>query len=189
MQCSGGYNAAVGIISLGTIARLLCEHLERFDLDLIAYDPYILPEDLKGLDINLAELDDVFSRSDIVSLHTPLTDETEGMITGDHFSRMKYGSTFINTARGALVREDEMIDVLKERTDITVILDVTNPEPPLEDSELYTLPNVMITPHLAGAMGNERRRLGSFVVDEMLRYLNDRPLKGEVKEELLTIQA
>lgn len=185
----GGYNSTVGLISLGTISRMVCNHLEAFDVNVIAYDPYVTSDTLLGMDVTLAGLDEVFSDSDIVSLHTPVTGETVNMINGEHFLRMKYGSTFINSARGALVCENEMIEVLKQRPDITAVLDVTDPEPPLADSELYDLPNVWLTPHIAGAMGKERHRLGRFVVDELQRYLNDRPLRGEVKQELLAIQA
>ncbi len=185
----GGFNSTIGLISLGTIARILCRYLNAFELDIIAYDPYITPDSLRSLDVTMVALDDIFAKSDIVSLHAPLTDETVGMITGEHILRMKSGATFINTARGALVREDEMIDALRKRPDITAVLDVTDPEPPCGDSNLYDLPNVFLTPHIAGAMGGERRRLGRFVVDELRRYLSGRPLKGEVKEELLAIQA
>ena len=185
----GGYNSTVGLISLGMIARILCKYLNAFDLEVIAYDPYITAESLQSLDVTITALNDIFTRSDIVSLHSPLTDETAGMITGEHIMRMKNGATFINTARGGLVREDEMIDALRKRPDITAVLDVTDPEPPRSDSSLYDLPNVFLTPHIAGAMGRERRRLGRFVVDELQRYLSGRPLKGEVKEELLAIQA
>jgi phosphoglycerate dehydrogenase-like enzyme len=190
-RCSvpGGYNSVIGLISLGTIARLLCQHLNRFDLDVLGYDPYIQHKIPGNLDIKLTGLDEIFEISDVVSLHTPLTEETEGMITGEHFLRMKHGSTFINTARGGLVREDEMIKALEKRPDITAVLDVTDPEPPRKDSRLYDLPNVMITPHLAGAMGPERLRLGQFVVDELIRYLTGEPLKGEISCEALAFQA
>ncbi len=185
----GGYNSTVGLISLGTIARILCKYLSAFDLDIIGYDPYITAQSLQSLNVTMVDLDDIFTRSDIVSLHAPLTDETVGMINGEHIMRMKNGATFINTARGALVREDEMAEALRKRPDITAVLDVTDPEPPRSDSNLYDLPNVFLTPHIAGAMGRERRRLGRFVVDELHRYLSGRPLKGEVKEELLALQA
>ena len=185
----GGYNSTVGLVSLGTIARILCGHLSAFDLDVIAYDPYITADSLRNLDVTMVTLDDIFTRADIVSLHAPLTDETAGMITGEHIMRMKNGATFINTARGGLVREDELIDVLRKRPDITAVLDVTEPEPPLSDSLLYDLPNVVLTPHIAGAMGAERRRLGRFVVEELRRYLSGKPLRGEVLEEYLAIQA
>jgi phosphoglycerate dehydrogenase-like enzyme len=105
------------------------------------------------------------------------------MITGAHFAAMKENATFINTARGAIVRENEMIDVLKKRPDLWALLDVTYPEPPVPGSPLYTLPNVILTPHLAGSRDTECRRMGRIVVDELRRYLNNEPLHWAITRE------
>src|SRR5205823_690272 len=115
-----------------------------------------------------------------VSLHTPHLPETEGMITGRHLDSMKRGATFINTARGQVVREGEMIEVLSRRPDLQAVLDVTAPEPPAADSPLYTLENVVLTPHIAGSLGEECRRMGRYMVDELRRYLAGEPLKWQV---------
>src|SRR5690606_8819626 len=115
-------------------------------------------------------------RSDVVSLHSPWLPETVGMITGDHFRQMKPYASFINTARGAIIREAEMIAVLQDRPDLTALLDVTYPEPPAPGSPLYTLPNVVLTPHIAGSMDMECRRMGRYMVDELQRFLHDEPL-------------
>jgi phosphoglycerate dehydrogenase-like enzyme len=110
--------------------------------------------------------------------------ETEGMITGEHLAMMKPNATFINTARGAVVREDEMIEVLQQRPDLFAILDVTYPEPPEPGSPLYTLPNVVLTPHIAGSLDNECRRMGKYAVTELRRYLNgEPPLWGITREQ------
>jgi len=90
---------------------------------------------------------------------------------------MKPYSTFINSSRGAIVREAEMVNVLQERTDLTAVLDVTYPEPPLPDSPLYTLANVILTPHIAGSVGSECQRIGQYMLDELRRYLAGQPLK------------
>jgi phosphoglycerate dehydrogenase-like enzyme len=129
-------------------------------------------------------MEELFVRSDVVSLHTPLLIETHGIITGDHFKSMKRGATFINTARGQIVREREMIDVLSDRPDLWAVLDVTNDEPPRPQSELYDLPNVVLTPHMAGSVGKECRRMGQYMVDELKRYLAGEPLKWVVTPEL-----
>jgi phosphoglycerate dehydrogenase-like enzyme len=125
-------------------------------------------------------LEDIFRRADVVSLHTPWLPETEGMITGQHFTLMKPNAAFINTARGAVVRESEMIAVLEQRPDLLAVLDVTYPEPPVPGSPLYTLPNVVLTPHIAGALGPETRRLGEMMLDELQRYLRGEPLRWQV---------
>ena len=178
-----------GLISLGLIGRRVWDLLRPFDLKVIAYDPFVSQAEAEALDLELCSLDEVFRRADVVSLHTPWLPETEGMITGEHFRMMKPYSTFINTARGAVVRETEMISVLRERPDIMALLDVTYPEPPEPESLLYTLPNVVLTPHIAGALGAECQRLGELVLDELGRYLRDEPLRHEVRREQIDILA
>jgi len=93
---------------------------------------------------------------------------------------MKPGTLFINTARGEIVNEPGMIEALRQRPDLQALLDVTSPEPPAADSPLYTLPNVMLTPHIAGSLGPECQRMGHAMVDELERYLDGRPLSWEV---------
>jgi phosphoglycerate dehydrogenase-like enzyme len=145
--------------------------LRGFDLRVIAYDPHCTPAAAQALGVELVSLDEIFQRAHVVSLHTPWLPETEGMVTGAHIAAMREGATFINTARGIIVREAEMIEVLRARPDLTAILDVTRPEPPVPDSPLFSLPNVVLTPHIAGAMDDECRRMGYFLVDELDRYL------------------
>ncbi|HLV36706.1 MAG TPA: hydroxyacid dehydrogenase [Spirillospora sp.] len=173
----GAYGSTVGLISLGMIGRRVAELLKLLDVKVIAYDPFVPAQTAAELGVEMVGLDDVFERADVVSLHTPWLKETEGMITGAHFARMKPNAAFINTARGAVVREDEMIAVLSQRPDICAVLDVTHPEPPIPRSPLYTLPNVVLTPHIAGSVGPECWRMGRYMVDELRRYLDGEPLR------------
>jgi phosphoglycerate dehydrogenase-like enzyme len=179
----GAYDATVGIISLGMIGRLVAERLRPFDLHVIAYDPYVNAEDASALGVELVALDELFRRADVVSLHTPKLPETLGMITGAHLAKMKENAAFINTARGAIVREPEMIEVLQQRPDLYAILDVTDPEPPVEGSPLYTLPNVVLTPHIAGSMDAECRRMGRYMIEELKRFIAGEPLKWRITRE------
>jgi phosphoglycerate dehydrogenase-like enzyme len=185
----GAYGSTVGIISLGMIGRRVVELLRPFDLKVIAYDPYVTLQEAADLNVELCSLDEIFQRSDVVSLHTPWLRETEGMIKGAHLASMKPHATFINTARGAIVRETEMIDVLTQRSDIQAVLDVTHPEPPESGSPLYTLPNVVLTPHIAGSMGEECRRMGQFMIAELKRYLAGVPLQWAISREKEAILA
>jgi phosphoglycerate dehydrogenase-like enzyme len=180
----GGYGSTIGLISLGVIGRYLLKLLVPFDLNVVVYDPFVSPEEATKLSVKLVSLDEVFRTSDVVSLHTPLLAETKGMITGAHLRSLKSGATFLNTSRGAVVREDELIAVLKERPDLQAVLDVTDPEPPTKGSALYKLPNVALTPHIAGSKDNECRRMGRAMVDELDRYLAGKPLQWEVTREL-----
>jgi phosphoglycerate dehydrogenase-like enzyme len=179
----GCYGTTVGLISLGVIARLLIRMLKPFDTKILVYDPFVSEPQAKQLGVEKVSLDDLFRRSDVVSLHTPHLPETKGLITGTHLASMKPGSTFINTARGAVVREEQMIEVLSSRPDLQAVLDVTEHEPTEPGSPLYDLPNVVLTPHMAGSVGNECRRMGRFMVDELKRYLAGEPLRGEVTSQ------
>jgi phosphoglycerate dehydrogenase-like enzyme len=118
-----------------------------------------------------------------------LLPETIGLITGRHLELMKPGAIFINTARGEIVDEAGLIDALRRRPDVQAVLDVTAPEPPKSDSPLYTLPNVLLTPHIAGSLGAECERMGHAMVDEFDRYLAGQPLLWEVTPERIATMA
>ena len=177
----GACGSTVAAISLGMIGRRVCRLLQPYELKIIACtgNAKLAAE----LNIERVSLADAFRRGDVVSLHTPLLDETRGMITGEHFASMKPHASFINTARGAVVREKEMIEVLRRRPDLQAVLDVTEPEPPEPGSALYTLPNVALTPHIAGAMGDECHRMGRYMVEELRRYLHGEPLQWAIDRE------
>ncbi len=179
----GTYGSTIGIISLGMIGQRVCQLLQPFDLKVIAYDPCVSGEEAGKLEIELCSLEDLFRRSDVVSLHTPWLAETEGMITGSLLRSMKPNATFINTARGAIVREQEMIETLQKRPDLYAVLDVTYPEPPEPGSPLYTLPNVVLTPHIAGSMSKECQRMGKIVVEELKCCLKGEPLHWAISRE------
>ena len=156
---------------------------------MIAYDPYVTPEQAQSLGCEWVGLEELFERSDVVSLHTPHLVATGQMIKGSHFESMKEGATFINTARGGVVNEAQMIAVLTDRPDLQAILDVTQPEPPRSNSPLYDLPNVILTPHIGGALDYECRRLGQLMVEELERYLAGEPMLFEVTAEAAPILA
>lgn len=182
-EIPGAYGSTVGIASLGMIGRMVCELLRPFDVRVIAYDPFVDAVQVSGLGAEPVALDALFRESDVVSLHTPRLKETEGMIRGHHFASMRPNATFINTARGAVVAEAEMIAILQTRPDLTAVLDVTWPEPPDAESPLYRLPNVVLTPHIAGSIGVECRRMGSFMADELDRWLAGEPLRWGLTRE------
>ena len=176
----GAFRSTVGLVSLGAIGRLVAERLRSSELEVVAYDPFIKPEAAQSLGVRLVPLDELFRISDVVSLHAPLLDATRGMIDGTLLRSMKPDATLLNTARGGLIREADLVSVLRERTDLTAVLDVTHPEPPVEGSPFFTLPNVFLTPHVAGSMDTECKRMGSFMADELERMLDGQPMKWQV---------
>jgi phosphoglycerate dehydrogenase-like enzyme len=184
----GCYGTTVGIISLGVIARMLLKLLVPFDMNVVVYDPFLTAAQATDLGAENVPLNDLFRRADVVSLQSPLLPETEGMITYLHLASMKEGATFINTARGAIVREQEMIQVARERPDLQFVLDVTDPqEPPRPDCPLYELPNVVLTPHIAGSAGGECRRMGRYMVEELERFVEGKPLKWEITPRTIQV--
>jgi phosphoglycerate dehydrogenase-like enzyme len=188
-QVPGAYGSTVGLVSLGMVGRLVRERLRPFALNVVAYDPYVTSEEARVLGVDLISLEDLFASAEVVSLHAPWLPETEGMILGSHLASMKRNATLINTSRGAVVREAEMVEVLEERPDLWAVLDVTHPEPPEPDSRLYDLPNVVLTPHIAGSLGGECRRMGCLVVDELRRYVAGEPLEYEITRERAALLA
>jgi phosphoglycerate dehydrogenase-like enzyme len=185
----GVYDSTVGLISLGHTGRLVAEMLKPLDVRVIAFDPTIAPETAGSLGVELVPLDDLFARSDVVSCHTPLLPETTGMLRRAHFAAMRAGASFINTARGAVVNEPDLIAVLRARPDLTAVLDVTDPEPPAPDSPLFHLPNAVVTPHIAGSLGAECRRLGRMMIEEFDRFVRGKPLEGELTATQLAVSA
>lgn len=185
----GAYHATVGLAGLGAIGRLVRERLRPFDLTVLAYDPYCSEVEARALDVRLVSLQELFASSAVVSLHVPLYERTRGMVGRALLSLMPRGATFINSARGGLVRHDELADVLAERPDLDAVLDVTDPEPLPPGHRLLELDNVILTPHIAGSLGPECLRLGDLVVGELRRYVAGEPLAYEVDPKLLPIQA
>jgi phosphoglycerate dehydrogenase-like enzyme len=179
----GAYGSKVGIITLGAISRILLELLKPYRLDILVFSRSLTEEGARKLGVRRASIDEIFRECEVVSLHTPKLPSTAGMITGAHFASMKPGATFLNTARGAVVHEPQMVEVLRRRPEIFAILDVTDPEPPVPGSPLYALPNVMLTPHVAGSAGPECRRMGRWMVEELARFANGQPLQHLVTRE------
>jgi len=181
---AGAYRSTVGLLSLGAVGLRTAEMLMQSDVRIVAYDPYFSQQTANAMGIRLVSLEEVFAVSDVVSIHTPWLTTTEGLIDRRLISLMKKGATLINTSRGAVVKEEDLCDVLTERPDLTAILDVTYPEPPRCDSRLLALKNVIITPHIAGSVGGEVARLGDWMCDELESYVQNRQLRRQIRFEM-----
>ncbi len=188
-EVAGAYRSTVGIVSLGLIGRRVRELLRLLDIHVVAYDPFVSKGSAAQLDVELTSLEELFRRSDVVTIHTPWLKETEGMITGHLIEIMKPRATLINTARGAIINEAEMIEVLRRRQDLFALLDVTRQDPLEGNSPLYEMPNIVLTPHIAGSLNGECRRMGRSMIEEAERYLNGEPLRWEITQEKALISA
>jgi phosphoglycerate dehydrogenase-like enzyme len=174
----------VGIIGLGHIGTRLVGLLRSFPLRIIAHDPFLTPERTKALGVIPVALDALFREAIIVSNHIPDLEWTRGTLNRPLFESLREGATFINTGRGAQVVETDLIAVLKSRPDLTALLDVTWPEPPPADSELWRLPNVVISPHIGGTTGDEVVRLADCAIEEFRAWEAGRPFRYQVTREV-----
>lgn len=164
----GNYDVTVGIIGAGMIGKMVIERLHR-DLDgvrVVVFDPFLSDTAAAELRVEKCPLEELFAQSDVISNHLANNPQTVGILDAHLFDRMKPNTTFINTGRGAQVVEADMIAALRADSSRAAVLDVTYPEPPHEDSPLYTLDNVYLTPHIAGSLGNEVRRMGEYMLSE-----------------------
>jgi len=180
---AGAFGSTVGIVSLGMVGRRFRELLRILDVKVIAYDPFATQETAGPLGVELCGLEELFRRADSVSVHTPWLPETENLIRGRHIRSMKPGAGLVNSSRGAVIHEAEMIEALRDRQDLQAVLDVTHPEPPAPESPLFSLPNVILTPHMAGNMGPEVHRQGRTMIEEFDRWSRGEPMQWEITRE------
>lgn len=188
-SCRGNYGETVGIIGAGMIGRLVIEMLRAYRLRVIVFDPFLSDERASELGVEKCDLPTLFERAFVVSNHLANNAETRGMLTYEHFCRMRENAVFLNTGRGAQVVEEDLVRILREREDLTAILDVTSPEPPVEGHPFYTLKNCILTPHIAGSAGDEVRRMGQYMLDECEALLSGRETRYEVTEKMLETMA
>lgn len=185
----GNYNACVGIIGAGMIGKMVIERLKAYCLQILVFDPFLPQEAADKLGVEKCSLAEIFCRCDTISNHLANNPQTVGMINASVLSLMKSNATFINTGRGAQVVESDLIDALSSHPGRTAVLDVTWPEPPAPDSPLYTLPNVILTPHIAGSFGNELVRMAEYMLTEYTAYSAHRPTRYEVTADMLKTMA
>jgi len=167
------YGKTLGIVGLGRIGREVCSRARAFGMTVLAYDPYVPEEACLAAGAHPVELGELLKCSDVVSLHTPLTRETQGMIGPKELRAMKRGALLVNCARGGIVDEDALYGALASGHLGGAGLDVFQSEPP-GSSPLFSLPNVLATPHLGAATREARRRCSIAVA-----MATQRVLKGE----------
>lgn len=180
----GVMGETIGLIGLGYIGTRLRNMLRDYPVKVIAHDPFLSDARARELDVESVPLEEIFRRAFVVSNHIPDLEWTRGTLTAAHFGSMREGATFINTGRGAQVVESDLVRVLKERPDLTALLDVTWPEPPAADSGLWRLPNVVISPHIGGTTGHEVVRLADCAIEEFEAWQAGRPLRYRVTQEI-----
>jgi glyoxylate reductase len=173
----------LGIIGLGRIGSMVARRAKGYDLTVLynKHEPDLEAE--KELGIKFATIDELLSSSDFVTLHVPLTDETRGMINKDALGKMKQGSYLVNTARGPIVDESDLVEALEAKKLSGAALDVFESEPNVSP-KLLALPNVIMTPHIASATFEARQKMGEQAVDAILDTLAGTKPQNMVDEKV-----
>jgi D-3-phosphoglycerate dehydrogenase len=166
----------IGLVGFGAIAQGLVPYLHPFGMRILAYDPYTAPERFRALGVEQTDLATLLRQSDIISLHARVTPETVGLIDAAALAQMKRGAYLINTARGPLVDYEALYHALATGHLAGAGLDTLALEPPPPDWPLLRLPNVTVTPHIAGASQESAERGAEIVAQEIARFVRGEPL-------------
>ena len=185
----GNYGCRVGILGAGMIGTRVIEILRQNRLEILVFDPFLAEERAAALGVKKTTLEEIFSTCQTISNHLANNAQTVGMLNGRLFSLMSGTATFINTGRGAQVVEDDLCDALEKRPLATAVLDVTWPEPPAAGHRFYTLPNVVLTPHIAGSAGDEVHRMAAYMIEEYRAAAAGEAAHYEVTEAMLRTMA
>jgi D-3-phosphoglycerate dehydrogenase len=164
------YNKTLGIIGLGNIGSQVAKMAQGMGMYVITYDPFLSEEKARTLGVKVVDLDELLKKSDFITIHTPLTNETKRLINAERIAKMKRGVRLINTARGGIVDEMALYDALKSGKIAAAALDVFEKEPP-EDSPLLRLDNVIATPHLGAATEEAQENVAIAIAEQIVDYL------------------
>ncbi|MFD2332748.1 hydroxyacid dehydrogenase [Cohnella sp. GCM10020058] len=182
------YNVTIGVVGAGKAGSHYIKLLRQFDVDIVVYDPFVDEAQAKEMGARKAGLEALLAQSDVVSIHLPSLPETYHMFNRERLALMKDDCVIINTARGSVIDEDALAEELRKGR-FFACLDVTDPEPPLHEHPFRSLPNVVLTPHIAGAVNNGLQRLAQAVVLDAEAFMDGEPLAGEVRADQLHLLA
>ena len=160
------FQKTLGLIGAGAIATEVAKRALGFGMKVIAYDPFLSTHSVAAL----KTLDEVLAQSDVISIHTPLTDQTKGMFNKEAFAKMKDGVMIINTARGKVMAEDDLAEALKSGKVRAYGTDVWFSDPPPADCPLLTAPNVFMAPHIGGSSKENLLRIGDTVLEILSKF-------------------
>jgi phosphoglycerate dehydrogenase-like enzyme len=174
--------STIGIVGASTVGREVIRLLQPFDAKILVYDPYLSDSDSKKLRVKKTSLEDLFSQSDFVTIHAPLTDETYHMINEHHLKLLRDGAVLVNTSRGNVIDQEALIKEARTKR-ILVALDVTDPEPLPAESPLRELKNVVITPHVAGTGVYGIKKIGDVTLQALVNFFAGRKVENKVDLE------
>ena len=187
--CVGAYGARVGLIGLGAIGSAVAQKLKALDVSVFAYDPFVKEEKANELGVTLCDIETIFRECDVISNHLANKKELKNIFNGELFSLMKPHSTFINTGRGDQVNEFDLAKNLICHPSITAVLDVIKNEKTPYFSPLFWCHNAILTPHIAGSLGNETERMADYMIEQLDNYINGKPTRYEITKDMLITMA
>ena len=173
-------NKTLAVIGLGRIGAGVAKRAQAFEMNVIAYDPFVSAERAESLGVKLMELDELFKKADFITVHMPLTKQTENMITLEQMKLMKPTTRLINCARGGIINENDLAFALKEKIIAGAAVDVYTTEPLVENSPLRELDNIILTPHLGASTIEAQISVSVDVANGIVDALNDRPVATAV---------
>jgi len=185
----GVFDAKVGLLGCGAIGSRLAQMLAPLDVEVLVFDPFLPDARAAQLGVRKAELDEIFARCDVVSNHLANLPATVGIIRREHLLSMKPCSTFINTGRGPQLSERDLYDMLVLDPTRFALLDVLTDEGHSDSNPLASLPNCLITPHIAGSSGFEVRRMADYMIDAFDQVSAGKPCAYEVTPDMLDTMA
>jgi glyoxylate reductase len=176
---------ALGVVGMGRIGLALARRCHAgWDMTVLYHDTYANEKAEKELGARRVDLDTLLRDADVVSVHTDLNEQTRGLFNAARFKQMKRTAVFVNTARGPIVVEKDLIEALRSGTIFAAGLDVTDPEPPSPDSALLQLPNLIVAPHIASATVGTRDAMAEICANNLLAGLTGQPLPAWVNPEV-----
>ena len=185
----GCFDVEVSLLGAGMIGRMVIERCQELNLKVLVYDPFMTEQEAQDLNVEKVELEEAFERGFVVSNHLANLPETVELIKARYLNLMPRGATFINTGRGATIEEQKMAEVFAQRPDLVGLLDVTISEPPKPGNKLYALPNVFLTPHIAGSLGQEVWRMADYAITAAEKFMKTGQMDYDVTLEMLVSMA
>jgi D-3-phosphoglycerate dehydrogenase len=173
-------NKTLGIVGVGKIGSVVASRAIGLGMNVIGFDPYLTREAAAKIGCELVGFDDLLGRSDFITLHTALTDETRGLLGRDAFARVKPGVRIVNCARGGLIDEPALADAIKEGRVAGAAVDVFEQEPPPADNPLLGLEEVIATPHLGASTEEAQLGVATIIANQMVEYLERGTIRGAV---------
>ena len=171
-------NKTLGIIGTGNIGSIVAALAKGLHMNIVAYDPYITEQAAARLGVELVDLDQLYARADFISVHTPLTPDTRGLIAGEAFEKMKPGVRVLNCARGGIIDEQALLAALESGKVAGAAMDVFCDEPPGGDHPLVSHPRVVATPHLGASTGEAQLNVAIAVAEQVRDFLLDGTIRN-----------